>query len=78
MLDISKGQAYCDAGDLSTGVTFARQGFLQAYQYRSLRQMNRVRKLVRKLEANGLSRDGNVVVLKDILHETYMHMDPEG
>ena len=78
MLDISKGQAYCDAGDLSTGVTLARQGFLQAYQYRSLRQMNRVRKLLRRLEANGLSQDGNVMELKDVLHETYMHMDPEG
>ena len=77
MLDISKGQAYCDAGDLSTGITLARQGFLQAYQYRSLRQMNRVRKLVRKLEISGISKDRNVIELKDVLHETYMHMDPE-
>jgi len=45
LLDISKGQAFCDAGDLTNGVNLASQGFLLAYKCHSSRQMNCVRKL---------------------------------
>src|SRR5579875_3173601 len=35
VLDISKGQAYCDMGDLANGIALASQGFLQAYRCHS-------------------------------------------
>lgn len=59
LLAISKGQALCDAGDLATGVEFAIRGFILAHQCRSPRQMNRVRKLVKKLE-NGPEKTARV------------------
>ncbi len=77
VLDISKGQAYCDMGDLTNGITLASQGFIQAYRCRSPRQMNRVRKLLRKLESGTWKNEQRVADLKELLHETYLRMDPE-
>ena len=77
LLDISKGQAYCDAGDLTIGVDLASQGLLLAYQCNSPRQMNRVRKLLKKLEAGPLKGEQKVRELRDVVYETYMGMDLE-
>lgn len=77
VLDISRGQVYCDMGDIATGVTFASQGFIKAYYCNSLRQMNRVRKLVRKLEESQWKHEQPVANLKELLYETYLRMDPD-
>ncbi len=75
LLDISKGQAYYDVGDLTNGIELASQGFLLAYKCHSPRQMNRVRKLLRKLEAGPLKGEQKVAELKELVYETYMNMD---
>ncbi len=77
LLDISRGQAYCDAGDLKTGVDLASRGFLLAYRCHSPRQMNRVRKLVKKLEGVNSPYRGErkVAELKELVHKTYAEMD---
>ena len=79
LLDISRGQAYCDAGDLDTGVELASRGFLLAYQCHSARQMNRLRKLVKKLESQDspYKNERKVAQLKELVHETYAEMDLE-
>src|SRR5437588_10439660 len=75
LLDISKGQAYCDAGDVATGIDLASRGFSLAFKCHSPRQMNRVRKLLKKLEAGPLKSERKVRELKELVYETYMHMD---
>jgi hypothetical protein len=50
LLEISRAQTYCDAGDIAVGIELACKGFIMAYQCRSPHQMNRVHKLLRKLE----------------------------
>lgn len=77
LLDISRGQAYCDAGDLNTGVDLASRGFLLAYQCHSPRQMNRIRKLIRKLESmdSPHRNEHKVAQLKELVHDTYAEMD---
>ena len=78
LLDISKGQAYCDIGDLQNGIALASQGFLRAYQCHSLRQMHRVRKLLKKLEASAQQGDKLVKELREMLYETYAKLELEG
>lgn len=75
LLAISRAQTYCDAGDIATGIDLACKGFIMAYQCRSLHQMNRVRKLLRKLENGPFRNHPRVQDLKNLLFETYMHMD---
>lgn len=75
LLEISKAQAYCDAGDITTGIELACKGFIMAYQCRSRHQMNRVRKLLRKLEKGPFKNHPRVQDLKNLLYETYLHMD---
>ena len=75
LLDISKGQAYADAGDLTNGIELASQGFLLAYKCHSPRQMNRVRKLLRKLEVGPFKGERKVGELKELIYETYMNID---
>ncbi len=77
LLEISRAQAFCDAGDIATGVELACKGFTMAYQCRSPRQMNRVRKLLRKLEKGPFRTHPRVQDLKNLLYETYMYMDSE-
>lgn len=77
LLEISRAQAYCDAGDFATGIDLACKGFLKAYQCRSFYQMNRVRKLLRNLEQCLSRNHPGVQDLKNLLYETYMHMDNE-
>lgn len=55
-LAISRGQAFYDAGEITTAVDVVSKGFIMVYQCHSPHQMNRVRKLLRKLE-NGPSRN---------------------
>jgi hypothetical protein len=75
LLEISRGQAFCDAGDITTGIDAASKGFVLAYQCRSPHQMNRVRKLLRKLENGPFRNHPRVQDLKNLLYETYMRMD---
>lgn len=77
LLDISKGQASCDAGDLRAGVELASRGFSLAYKCHSPRQMNRVRKLLKKLEEGPHKGEGKVAELRELVHETYLQMDLE-
>ena len=74
LLEISRAQTYCDAGDIAPGIELACKGFIMAYQCRSLHQMNRVRKLLRKLENGPFRHHPRVQDLKNLLYETYMHM----
>jgi transcriptional regulator with XRE-family HTH domain len=75
LLEISRAQTYCDAGDLVIGIELACKGFIMAYQCRSLHQMNRVRKLLRKLEKGPFRNHPRVQDLKNLLYETYMQME---
>ncbi|MEO7019659.1 MAG: winged helix-turn-helix domain-containing protein [Ktedonobacteraceae bacterium] len=77
LLEISRGQAFCDAGDIAIGIDLAIKGFTEAYQCRSPRQMNRVRKLLRKLENSQWRADRKVNDLRELIHENYLRMDLE-
>lgn len=77
LLEISRGQTFCDAGDIATGLELARKGFIMAYQCHSQLQMNRVRKLLRKLETHHLHNHRGVQDLKDLIYETYMRIDSD-
>ncbi len=72
LLKISRGQALCDAGDITTAVDLISKGFILAYQCHSPHQMNRVRKFLRNLENNPLQNHPGVQDLKNLLYETYM------
>lgn len=75
LLGISRGQAFCDAGDITTGIDLIRKSFLLAYQCHSLHQMNRVRKVIRKLENSPSRNHPEVQNLNDVLYETYIRME---
>ena len=75
LLEISRAQTYCDAGDIAKGTELACKGFMMAYQCRSPHQMDRVRKLLRKLENSPFRNYAGVQNLKNLLYETYMRMD---
>jgi transcriptional regulator with XRE-family HTH domain len=77
LLEISRAQAFCDAGDIITGTDLACKGFIMAYQCHSPRQMNRVRKLLKKLEQGAFKDHPRVRDLKNLLYETYLRMDSE-
>ncbi len=71
VLTISKAQALCDAGELDTGVQLAIQGLLLAHDCQSPRQMNRVRKLLRKLETQAARREPALEPLCELIHDIY-------
>jgi transcriptional regulator with XRE-family HTH domain len=75
LLEISRGQAFCDAGDITTAVDVVSKGFIMAYQCHSPHQMNRVRKLLRKMENSPFRNHPRVQDLKNLLYETYMRLD---
>ena len=75
LLGISRGQAFCDAGDITTGLDLIRKSLLLAYQCHSPHQMNRVRKLVRKLENGSSHNHPEVQNLKDLLYEISMRVE---
>ena len=77
LLEISRAQAYCDAGDVTTGIELACAGLLKAYRSRSSYQMNRVRKLLRKLEGKLPRTHAKVQELKNLLYEIYIQVDNE-
>src|SRR6266496_3306894 len=77
LLEISRAQACCDAGNISTGIELACKGFIMAYQCHSPRQMNRVRKLLRKLEKGPFHNHPRVQDLKNLLYETYMRLNSD-
>ncbi len=65
----------CDASDITTGLDLISKGFILAYQCHSPHQMNRVRKLLKKLGNSPSRNHPKVQNLKDLLYETYMRMD---
>ncbi|HEX4204860.1 MAG TPA: hypothetical protein VHZ51_11830, partial [Ktedonobacteraceae bacterium] len=77
LLEISRVQAFCDAGDITNGIELSCKGFIMAYQCHSPRQMNRIRKLLRKLEKSSFKNHPRVQDLKNLLYETYMRMNSE-
>lgn len=77
LLDISRAQAYCDVGDITHGIELACQGFTKAYKSHSPHQMDRVRKLLRKLGNSSSRNHPGVQDLKNLLYETYMRIDSE-
>ena len=77
LLEISRSQAYCDAGDIATGIDLACKGFMKARQCRSHLQMNRVRKLLRKLERSSFRNHPKIQDLKNLLFETYINTDDD-
>lgn len=74
LLEISRGQAFYDAGDITTAVDVISKGFIMADQCHSPHQMNRVRKLLRKLENSPFRNHPRVQDLKNLLYETYAHL----
>lgn len=78
LLEISRSQAFCDAGDMAVGVDLAQRGFLMAVECRSPRQMNRVKKLLRKLEAGQHKDDKRVGDLRELLYDHYLREDTGG
>ena len=77
LLEISRAQAYCDAGDVTYGIELASQGLIKAYRCHSPHQMNRVRKLWQKLENNSTKNHPGVQDLKNLLYETYVRIENE-
>ena len=75
LLEISRAQAYCDAGDITYGIELASQGLVKAYKCHSPHQMNRVRKLWKKLENSTARNHPGMQDLKNLLYETYMHIE---
>ncbi len=75
LLDISRGQAFCDAGDLTTGIDVISKGFILARQCHSPHQMNRVRKVLRKQQKGSFRNHPRVQTLRDLLYETYVETD---
>jgi tetratricopeptide (TPR) repeat protein len=71
VLTISKAQALCDAGELEVGVDLAMQGMTLAHDCQSPRQMNRVRKLMRKMEASPRADAPALAPLRDLVQEIY-------
>lgn len=75
LLEISRGQAFCDAGDITAAVDVISKGIIIAYQCHSPHQLNRVRKLLRNLENSPFQNHPRVKDLKNLLYETYMRLD---
>lgn len=72
LLEISRAQAFCDAGDMEVGVALAKRGFVMAAQCQSPRQMNRVRKLLKKLQSGEHKDDRRVGDLEELLRSHYL------
>lgn len=72
LLMISKAQALCDAGEVDEGVGLAIRGMTLAYHCQSLRQMNRVRKLVRHLDSSSHANAPAIAPLRDLVSEIYV------
>jgi hypothetical protein len=71
VLAISYAQALCDAGELEAGVEFAIRGITLAHSCQSPRQMNRVRKLMRKLDESPAADSPAVAPLREIVRDIY-------
>jgi hypothetical protein len=71
LLTISKAQALCDAGELHEGIRLAIQGITLAHTCQSPRQMNRVRKLMLKLESSQYAAAPQLTPLRDIVRQIY-------
>ncbi|WP_137685984.1 hypothetical protein [Thermosporothrix hazakensis] len=75
LLEISRGQALCDAGDIVAGITVISKGFVLAVQCHSRHQMDRVRKYLRKLENSPARTHPRVQELKALVTEMYLRID---
>lgn len=72
LLTISKAQALCDANEMEEGVRLAIHGITMAHACQSPRQMNRVRKLMRKLDASPSATNPALIPLRDIVQDIYV------
>lgn len=70
-LTISQAQALCDAGELEEGVQLAIRGMTLAHSCQSPRQMNRVRKLMRKMQESEYAQAAALAPLRDVVHDIY-------
>lgn len=70
-LTISKAQAYCDANELGKGISLAIEGITLASVCQSPRQMNRVRKLLIKLEKSNLRDLPILATLRQVVDTIY-------
>lgn len=73
VVTISKSQAYCDGGDLEAGIDLAVRGIMLAHSCQSPRQMNRVRKLLLKLESGQHSDATQLAPLRDVVSDIYIN-----
>jgi hypothetical protein len=71
VLMISTAQALCDSGELDRGVERAIQGLVMAHTCQSPRQMNRVRKLVKHLDAGPDVDAPALRPLREVVREIY-------
>jgi hypothetical protein len=71
LLTISKTQALSDAGELDEGIRLAIQGISLAHSCQSPRQMNRVRKLMLKLESSPHATAPQLTPLRDIVRQIF-------
>ncbi len=71
VLTISKAQALCDAGELDEGVRLAISGLTLAHNCQSPRQMNRVRKLLRKLDESEYGHAPALRPLREVIYDIY-------
>jgi tetratricopeptide (TPR) repeat protein len=72
LLTISKAQALCDANELEEGARLAIHGITMAHACQSPRQMNRVRKLMRKLDASPSAAHPALNPLREIVQDIYV------
>ena len=72
VLMISTAQALCDAGELEQGADLATQGLLMAHSCESPRQMNRVRKLVKRLDESKEADAPALQPLRELVREIYV------
>jgi transcriptional regulator with XRE-family HTH domain len=72
LLAISKAQALFDAGELEGGVQLATRGMTLAHHCQSPRQMHRVRKLVRTLDASPLAKAQALIPLRELVTDISM------
>ncbi len=72
LLIISKAQALCDANELEEGARFAIHGITMAHACQSPRQMNRVRKLMRELDASPSVDHPALMPMRDVIRDIYV------
>lgn len=66
-IDISRALALCQIGNMEDGLTLAQNGFLVAHDCKSRRHMDRVKRMLRNLEAGAHRADKRVRDLRELV-----------